>query len=493
MQTSSSGTAKQGREGESAEVWLTPRQARAGLASTNGNDAQNDDDHADYDDDNAAADNEDEDNDDDDGDGGDADDDDQDEDDENDTDEAEQDQVSCVLLCDVSRSHTLDAENKTTMAGGGRDAEDGEVQKLTAEKAPMYVLAWVGIRVGAHKHKYCGLSAERATQTAPRRQGLGGSGTDLHMPFAICGTDIAFGASRQLRSRQPLRLAPLFAYLICLCPSYEIPGTDDGRATASALAMSGGSFGKVTFEGRTMRRGSSVEADKGSSEGEDAFGDKLKRMWSEDVQRLVCSRPAVLQIPENVQERIRGGDKAVMDRFESVVVMICEVVDMRRYVERMNPADYTEMLNGIFDAFDLVAQHEMTTRIVDDSVCRCQMLFRAWCFRSNAVRVRQGRETSCSVSDGIVCRSYMIVIGDGQPSNDAESVSAAMRSDSFAPHLHVCEVSTLKRGWSEQHRACALHWYRRSSVSAALHSTLHIFHSREGDMEVGGLLDRGWG
>jgi class 3 adenylate cyclase len=60
-------------------------------------------------------------------------------------------------------------------------------------------------------------------------------------------------------------------------------------------------------------------------------------------------------LPPSIAERLRKGEMVIADRHEEVAVLFADVVDFTRLSSTLAPADVVRVLNGVFSAFDLLA------------------------------------------------------------------------------------------------------------------------------------------
>ena len=81
------------------------------------------------------------------------------------------------------------------------------------------------------------------------------------------------------------------------------------------------------------------------------------------VERERSERLLLNVLPEEIATRLKSGEPTIADRVPDVGVLFADIVDFTPMSEAMTPDEVVQKLNGVFSAFDELAQHHGLEKI----------------------------------------------------------------------------------------------------------------------------------
>uniref|UniRef100_A0A6U5W8X1 Guanylate cyclase n=1 Tax=Guillardia theta TaxID=55529 RepID=A0A6U5W8X1_GUITH len=94
---------------------------------------------------------------------------------------------------------------------------------------------------------------------------------------------------------------------------------------------------------------------------------KIRELWRNEIQKLGGWQARSERLPKNVKMRLKKGSSMIMDYHENVSVLICELVNMRRYAQGMEMDTFVHFLNHLYGTLDDVASKHGVLPILGDT------------------------------------------------------------------------------------------------------------------------------
>lgn len=80
-------------------------------------------------------------------------------------------------------------------------------------------------------------------------------------------------------------------------------------------------------------------------------------------QRLQTERLLLNILPQPIAERLKDNPQTIADNFAEVTVLFADIVDFTKLSDEMSPTQLVNLLNGVFSAFDALADHYRLEKI----------------------------------------------------------------------------------------------------------------------------------
>jgi class 3 adenylate cyclase/CheY-like chemotaxis protein len=80
-------------------------------------------------------------------------------------------------------------------------------------------------------------------------------------------------------------------------------------------------------------------------------------------ERAKSERLLLNVLPKAVADRLKQGERTIVDSFADVTVVFADIVDFSQFSSQHPPARTVQLLNDIFSSFDMIAEHNMLEKI----------------------------------------------------------------------------------------------------------------------------------